>query len=46
MRKRIIERNSFGMMEMVRIAEKGNSSTINITVELFPIYAIPTKNGK
>ena len=39
---------SKGMMEMVRIAQteivriakKGNSSTITLIVELFPIYAI------
>ena len=31
---------------MVRIAQIGNSSTISLTVELFPIYAIRTKNGK
>ena len=36
----------YGKAEMVRIAQIGNSSTISLTVELFPIYAIRAKNGK
>ena len=29
-------------MEIVRIAKKGNSSTISLTVELFPFFAMRT----
>ena len=36
----MIEMVRIAQMEIVRIAKKGNSSTISLTVELFPICDI------
>ena len=38
----MMEMVRIAQMEIVRIAKKGNSSTISLTVELFPFFAIRT----
>ena len=37
-----MEQVRFTQMEIVRITKKGNSSTISLTVELFPFFSIRT----